>query len=401
MEVYPDLPVSAADRPLSVRLSDVMPAGMMAMTFLGASSTLFGPSLVFIAAETGASLANLGILFLLGSLGFFSSTALVNRLARRFEMRRTVLLGIFLIALGLIVFISFPFPSNLLGALLIGYGGGTLEVLFNRLVELLAADSPAAALTRLHATWGLGAVLIPLIVAGVVWAGLNWRAAGLVLLAYSLLVAVIIWRWRDFAVPHGGDVHWRVLPWRSILFFVAMFAIYAGVESALGGWATAFFAGMGQGAIMGAIATSAFFLTFTIGRLVLAPLTDRLGFARTVRLGTALGAAALGLTFFPSLAFFGFALAGVALSTVFPTMLAWSARLHPGLRAQMASVSIASAGVGLIIIPYTVGLGVSALGLWSLTPILITGILIVCALSFFEHSKSNAPDAELSGNLQA
>jgi hypothetical protein len=48
---------------------------------------------------------------------------------------------------------------------------------------------------------------------------------------------------------------------------------------------------------------------------------------------------------FSVLALIGFGLAGLAFSVVCPTMLAWAARQHPDLRAQMTSISIASAGL--------------------------------------------------------
>jgi fucose permease len=139
---------------------------------------------------------------------------------------------------------------------------------------------------------------------------------------------------------------------------------------------------IGKGAFLGLFATSFFFLTFTIGRLTLGSATDRLGFARAVRMGTGLGALALMLTFFPSLALIGFGLVGIAFSIVFPTLLAWAARRHPGLRAQMASVSIAAAGMGGVILPYLIGQGVEAFGAWSLTPMLIATALVVFALTF-------------------
>ena len=362
-----------------------MPAGLLNMFTLGASTTLYGPSLVYIAGETGQPLANLGILFAFHWAGFFASTFTANRIARRFEMRRGAMFGIALIALGVLGLIALPFPINLGAVFLVGLGNGTCEVMFNRLVEFLAGDKPAAALTRLHSTWGVGAVAIPLVVAGAVLLGLNWRVAGLFVIASALLDLLLVARWHEFKMHHGDDVHWRTLPWKSISIFIALFAIYAGVETAVGAWATTFFATLGQGALTGAIATSLFFLTFSLGRILLASSTDRLGFGRTVRIGTLAGAAALCITFLSSVALLGFALAGIALSVVFTTLLAWAPRRHPKIRAQMMSISIAAAGLGGIILPYLMGVGVGALGAWALPPMLIGTLLLVALLSLRER----------------
>ncbi len=316
-------------------------------------------------------------------------------------MRRTVTFGCLLMALGELGLIALPFPFNLVSAALVGFSAGTLEVSLNRLVELLAVEAPAEALTRLHATFGLGAVLIPLVVLAAVRLGWNWRAAGAVLVALAILDAAVVLRWQEFKVPHGGDVVWRDLPWRSILLFVLMIVIYIGVETAVGGWATTFFARTAQDEFLGQVATSSFFLTFTFGRLVLASSSERLGYGRAVRLSNTIGAGLLLLTFFPQLALIGFALAGVAFSIVFPTMLAWAARRHPEMRAQMASVSIASAGAGGIVIPYAVGWGVDAFGAWSLTPMLVGTALIVSALTLFERGVPAVPNKALASSSYA
>jgi fucose permease len=361
-----------------------MYAGLLNFLLLGAATTLYGPALIYIARETNQAEANIGVLFVLHYSGFFASTISTNRLARRFEIRLTVALGCLLIALGELGLILLPFPFNLASALLIGFSAGTLEVSLNRLVEFLAVNAPAEALTRLHATFGLGAVAIPLVVAAAVWLGWNWRVAGAVLVALAIVNFIVVLRWHEFKVPHGVGIVWRGVPWRSVLFFVLLIAIYVGLETAVGGWATTFFVKLGQDPFLGQVATSFFFLTFTFGRLILASSSERLGYGRAVRLSNIIGAGVLLLTFFPQLALIGFGLAGVAFSTVFPTMLAWAARRHPGIRAQMASISIASAGAGGIVIPYAIGLGVGAFGAWSLTPLLIGATLIVSVLTLFE-----------------
>lgn len=369
------------------KLHDVMFAGLMSFFLQGAASVFYGPALVYIAAETGQPVERLGILFVLQSLGFFASTLVANRAARRFEIRRGAALSSALMGVGALGLAVLPFPINLASALLIGFGGGVMEILLNRLVELLSGDAPAASLTRLHATFGVGAVAMPLIVAAIALLGWNWRIGGLVLYGIALVNSLAILRWNEFSVPHGDEVRWRTLPWRSIAVFVVMVIVYTGVETAVGAWATTFFAKLGQGAILGAVATSLFFLTFTVGRITLAETTDRLGFARAVRVGTGLGAAALLFTFFENFALLGFALAGIAFSIVFPTLLAWGPRHHPEIRAQMASLSIAAAGVGGIVLPYLIGQGVGSFGAGALTPLLIGTALFVFGLTFLETTR--------------
>ena len=374
----------------TVQLSQVMLAGMLCMSLLGAATIYYGPTLIYVAEESRQSLATVGGVLAIHGLGFFFSTLTANRLARRFEMRRSTIIGCGLVAMGILGYMLLPFPANIFSAFLVGFGAGTLEVLLNRLVELLAGDEPGAALTRLHSTWGIGAVAIPVVVAVVVSIGLSWRLAGALLLIYLVVCTALVMRWPEFTVDHGPEVKWRTVPWRSILIFIAMFFVYTGVETAVGGWATTFFAKLGEGVFLGALATSFFFLMLTIGRLLFGSRVDRLGFARTVRLSNALGAAALLLTFFPSLALIGFGLAGLAFSVVFPTMLAWAARQHPDLRAQMTSISIASAGLSSLFVPSIIGVAVATIGVWALTPILVATALAVVGLTYLEQRRVTA-----------
>jgi MFS family permease len=139
---------------------------------------------------------------------------------------------------------------------------------------------------------------------------------------------------------------------------------------------------------MVAHATSLFFLTFSVGRVLFASVTDRLGLARSVRLSTLTGVMALGMTFIPALALVGFALTGIAFSIVFPTLLAWAARRHPEIRAQMLSLGLAATGAGGIVLPFAIGVSVGALGAWTLTPILIGTVLLVAVLSFLERDST-------------
>ena len=372
-----------------------MLGGYLAFLLIGAAGTFYGPALVYIAAETNEPVANLGILFVLHWSGFFASTSCANYLGRRLGIRRTVGLSCLLVAVGVMGLIALPFPYNLAFTLLIGFGAGTLEVMLNRSVEFLAKNAPAAALLRMHAALGVGSAAMPLGISGVVWLGLNWHAAGVGLILLAACTGAVVWRWREFTVPQGTGLTWRFFPWRSIVLFVLMIVIFVGVETAVGGWVTTFFTKLGQGAFLGAFATSLFFLTFTVGRVLLASIPERFGYPRIIQVSMLLGAGALTLALISGLAVIGFGLAGFAFSLVFPTLVAWAARRHPEIRAQMVSVSIASAGVGGIVIPYTVGLGVGSLGVWSLPPMLIATTVLVALLALFEP----APDAVIKPTL--
>jgi hypothetical protein len=112
------------DQPASGESAAVLPqlmfGGYLFSLILGAAGTLYGPVLSYLSAETRQPLSVLGAL-----------------------------------SLALLLF-----PFNLGSTVLIGFGLGT-EILLNRAVEYLAVRAPA--LTRLHVTYDLGSVIMPLL----------------------------------------------------------------------------------------------------------------------------------------------------------------------------------------------------------------------------------------------
>nr|MBP7686758.1 MFS transporter [Thermoflexales bacterium] len=130
--------IQSAARP--VQLAHVMPAGLLIMAMLGVATIYYGPTLIYVADEYHQSVSTIGAVLGLHGLGFFFSTLTANRLARRFQMRRATAIGCGLVGVGVLGYMALPFPFNVAAAFLVGFGAGTLEVLLNRLVELLAGD---------------------------------------------------------------------------------------------------------------------------------------------------------------------------------------------------------------------------------------------------------------------
>lgn len=383
------LRVTVAPTPKTTDLRQVLPAGQVAFLAMGAAAALYGPALRQLAAESGRPTAQTGLVFVVHWTGFFLSTLVTNALARRVEMQRAVLAGLGLMLAGTLGLIGLPAPLNLLVTVMIGLGAGMLEILLNRSAEFLAGRAPAAALARLHAPYGLGAVVMPLLVEAALGLGLGWRWAPGVVAAVLALAMGLALRWAALPVPHGqAGTHWGHLPWGPLLPFVLILVIYVGAEVAVGGWVTTYFAERGLGESLGRWVTAAFFLCFALGRVVFATVAERAGYRRTVQATSGLAAAALLLPVAsPALAPLGFALAGLAFSLIFPTMLAWGARRFPEHRAPVASLSIAATGAGAAVVPFGVGLVVQAAGPGALPPLLVGLTLAVAGLAYIARQR--------------
>jgi fucose permease len=154
--------------------------------------------------------------------------------------------------------------------------------------------------------------------------------------------------------------------------FVALCALYVGVESGIGGFeATSLRAG-GTGQAAAASWTAGYWAALTAGRLLAVPLALRVPAPALAAGSLALAAVGLGLAHLPALAPAAYTLTGLALGPVFPTALAWLTRAAPGARGPTAMV-FAAANLGGVVLPVVIGRLVDA----SSPAVIPTTVLVV------------------------
>ena len=127
--------MSTAPVPM-IRLSQLMMVGMLCMSLLGAA--MIDHANVHRRRRGVPYLVTVGAVLAIHGAGLLFSTFTANCLARRFEMRRSTMMGCGFVALGL-GYMLLPFRQIL--SAFRRFRAGTLEVLLNRLVELRRAIS--------------------------------------------------------------------------------------------------------------------------------------------------------------------------------------------------------------------------------------------------------------------
>jgi fucose permease len=224
-------------------------------------------------------------------------------------------------------------------------------------------------LNLLGASFGAGAVLGPLAVA--VTGGYRVPfCAGALLAVVSLPLTRDLPRTARVPAPATERPAFGVVGG-----FVALCALYVGVESGIGGWeATSLRAG-GGGAAAAASWTAGFWAAITVGRLLAIPLALRLSAPVLAAGSLLLAAVGLCLAHVSAFAPVAYTLTGLALGPVFPTALAWLAQAAPGARGATATV-FAAAQVGGVIAPAVIGWLVDA-G----SPVVIPTAVLVLALA--------------------
>ncbi len=368
-------------------LNRVLPGAYLTMLTQSLTINFLGPVLPLLAVENATTPEALGLVFSLQGVGYLGGTLLANRVAGRIGLRAGIAVGLGLLGLGLVGVLTLPLPWLYAAVFLESLGSVLAEVQLNRVVEYFAGDRPGKTLNRLHSMWGIGGIVAALVTATLIAAGLPWRWMGGVALAVLglTLFQVLRWPWVDApadtpeaATDHGAGAS----AWAVMLPFGLVYVLYIGLEISTSSWATTFYAGLGEGVLLGALATAGYFLLFTFGRWFIGPAVDRFGLMRMVRISLIVALAGTALTAWAPARWLGFAIAGLGQSLVFPTFLVWGVRRHPRWRPELNALALGGSSVGSMVIPYLVGLGVAICGAPALTPLLVGLTLVVLGATF-------------------
>jgi FHS family glucose/mannose:H+ symporter-like MFS transporter len=345
--------------------------GVLALgTAAGLLLSLYGPAIPELRSRYGVGEGAAALVLSAHFLGAMAGIAWWG-LERRLAARTWLATGTGLLAAGAATIAFAPaWPVVLVGAVGLGIGFGVIVVEINVLLAEGFGERAAAMLNLLGATFGAGAVAGPLVLA----ATGGYRVpfcAGALLAGGALLLA------RDLPrTTPPPDVDRPRIPAGLVAGFVAVVALYVGTESAIGGWeATSLLAG-GTGAAAAASWTAGYWAALTVGRLLAIPLALRVAPAVLAAGSLVAAAGGLGLAHVPGVAPVAYALTGLALGPVFPTVLAWLAVVAPGSRTSTAMVF--SAGqLGGIVLPVVIGRLVDASSP-AVIPSAMLGVALCC-----------------------
>ncbi len=283
---------------------------------------------------------------------------------------------------GLLAFAVVPTWVPLVAAAgVVGIAGGALDTALN---GYAAHRFTTGAMNLLHAGFGLGATIGPLVMSTVIDRGWGWRVAYVVFIVVELaLVAVFVRARGHFPVAHPEPSARRIRVGREpvVVVSLAVFFVYTGIEIAAGQWAfTVLEEGRGLSTAAAGGWVAAYFGGLTAGRLLLGGVGDRLGPAAVLRwsiglsvvatTGFAVDAGGSGMVALPIL---GFGLAGV-----FPTlMLVTPERVGRDRANAMVGYQLAAASVGGAFVPWVGGRLVEWFSLEAIGPLLVTSAAVL------------------------
>jgi MFS transporter, FHS family, Na+ dependent glucose transporter 1 len=366
---------------------------------LGLATAALGPTLQGLAQNTGSTLAQISSLFLLTSFGYLLGSLAGGRVYDRIKGHPILGLALLIVA-AVMVLIPLSKSLLLLQVLLFvaGFSEGLLDVGTNTLIVWLHGDRVPPFMNGLHAFFGIGTVISPVVVAVLLGSNGSLTTTYWVFAALVLPAGLLIPFFPSPSYIHSNqqDAERPAVP---LLVFLAavIFFVYVGAEVGFGGWVYTYTTSQSFGTpTLAAAINAAFWAAFTVGRLISIPLAVRL--KPQMILWIDLGGVVLStliILLFPSAEWalwMGTIGAGLFMASVFPTVLNDAqGRMH--MSGKTTSWFFVGASLGGMSIPWLMGQIITPFGPASVIVTVLCSTLIAAgvfyALNIFQRARAS------------
>jgi fucose permease len=362
---------------------------------IGANSGAAGVVLPGLSRYYQVDKSVVGLLFLASSTGYFLSAFSSSLLLEKLGPRKFLLMGTLTFLLGtLTIGLKPPFVAVLTTRLFLGFGIAIIETGLNAYVVALPRST--SLLNSLHAFYGAGALLGPVIAATILTLNWGWNSVYLIwtLLSFPLLLGFAIVfshqlpaaSTRKEEEATTGNVLTAALRLPVVWWASLFLLLYVGIEVSLGNWSYSFLVeGRHQQALLSSLTVSGYWLGLTLGRFTLSKFAERLGIGNvgliySCMAGIVISVLIIWLFPFEIAAAVGFCFIGYSLGPIYPTTVALmpdlvSSRLVPSAIGFLVSMSI----LGIAVFPWLAGILAQSISTWSLLPytIVLTASMLV------------------------
>jgi len=373
----------------------------------GLDMSVIGPTLPALATQTGSTVGEMGLAFLIGAVGGVLGTLLSGWLFG-WAPGRLVLGMAEMLSASLLVLVPQMHLFGVLMAVLIvkGVAVGVVSTGANTLLLWTHGGKAGPFLNALHFFFGLGAFLSPFLLGLLLTAGGAYWQAYVLLAVFDFIVGASVLLFlrppaplrtaHDDGTPSRAASRYLVAVVLAAMLFLFF---YVSAEITFGGWIYTYAVTLNLAdAASAAYLTSLFWFTFTIGRLVSIPVAIRLAPAQILAAAFSGVAVFLGLLIaFPaSTAVLWIAVAGIGLTMapIWPsgyTLAVQSIRLTAGVSAAI----LLGDSVGGMVMPGLTGLFMERAGAGAMTYLILASmaatVVAFLAILAFRMRRSELP----------
>lgn len=375
---------------------------------LGLPDGLLGVAWPSISHTFGRPLSRLAVLQIAMTAGFFLSSTNAGRLIRSLGVGKLLIASNISIALALTGYsFGWTWPIVVGSSVLLGMGGGAVDAGMN---AYAAQRFSKEEVTTLHAFYGVGAMLGPVVMRQVLEAEIHWQWGYRVTLTLILILLTLfvfsraLW-YREKersgrAEPESRDIRGsqtlypRYLPALGVFLFL----VYTGLEVTVGAWSFSLLTeGRGVDSGVAAVWVGAYWAALTGGRLFFGLLGSRWrahAIVWSMILTGVLGAILFVQPWFPLMALLALPVLGFACAPLFPLFVSLTPSVVGEAQApRLIGHQVAAANVGAALVPLIVGLAVEIISLEAVAyvMVLLTLALVAAYPAWIRHSRDSSP----------
>ncbi len=344
----------------------------VAFIALGLPDGLLGVGWPSIRAGFSIPLDAIGMFLSAAVSGYMTSSFLSGFLLSRVGVGRVLAASCFLTGLALIGYTLVPqwWMMVLLGVFA-GLGAGAIDAGLNTYV---AAHFGEGLMQWLHASWGIGVTLGPIIMTLGLTSLNTWhfgyRVVGGFQIVLAACFALTLAMWSQNNAPSSSEAQKRLTEYKTpmgatlrqpqVWLSIALFFLYVGAEGALGTWTyTLLTESRGVDITLAGFFAGSYWFTFTIGRITAGLFARRVGINKLVLgglVGALLGAGLLVWNPSETANVLAVGIIGLSIAPIFPAMMSGTkTRVGDLYAANTIGMQIAATGFGTAVIPGLMG----------------------------------------------
>ncbi len=361
---------------------------------------LLGVAWPSIRASFSIPLDSMGFLLTASVAGYLTSSTLSGPLSARLGVGRILAGSCAMTGMALVGYTIVPawWMMVLLGVVS-GLGAGAIDAALNAYV---AVRFDERLMQWLHASYGIGVTLGPLIMTTALTALHSWRAGYVMVGGFQLTLAVCflltlpVWGGPDAGARGVESVHsterrfslGETLRHPRVWLSMLLFFLYTGAEVTLGAWSyTLLVESRGVAPGMAGLWAGGYWATFTAGRVAAGLYARRVGINLVVS-GSLLAALLISLVLWCDFADLSnvaaVALTGLAIGPIFPGLMSGtSERVGSSFTTNTVGMQITAGGLGVAVIPSLVGVLARRISLEAIPVCLIVIFAALLALYAF------------------
>ena len=375
----------------------------LAFISLGMPDGLFGVAWPSIREDFALRLDSAAAFFFAGTIGYMLSSFFSGKVISQLGVGRTLAASCALTASALLGYTLVPSWWMMVTlAVASGLGAGAIDAGINTYV---ASHFGEGLMQWLHASFGFGVTLGPIIMTAGLTTFDSWRwgyqvvGASQLLLAASFLLTIRMWR--DGEVPTAIEQERRLTDYHTpfsetlrqpaVWLNLLMFFLYTGAELSFGSWTYSILTLSRDVPIeVAGLWAGSYWATFTIGRILAGLLTRRFGMQNLLKAGFFIafaGSMLLSWNPFPQASIIAVSVIGFAIAPIFPALVSGtSARVGKHHAANTIGMQIAAAGFGGAVVPSFAGVLAQNISLEAI-PVYLVGVFAVLTLLYLLSSR--------------